>query len=144
MNSSNSLKKAFIDEIERSSYKVMKNRVIYLLKYELISNFIDNKKSVEIISEIIETIIEKIIRKVIQNFGSISNIVRYCLTNFFKINQEFTSDEFYEVIEMNFYYYDKTTYSKYLNNEISKLIESVKDKRKVYFVKDINEKYFHI
>jgi len=144
MNSVDSLKNEFINEIKRSPFKDMKNRVIFLLKYQMISKFIDNKKTVEDISEIIDTIIRNIIKKTIQNFGSISNIIRYCITNFFKINQEFTTDDVYEIIGNIFYDYDKTKYSKYICNEKSKLIKSVKDKRKVYCVKNHGEKYFHM
>ncbi len=145
MNSIEYLKKKFINEIKNCPYKYAKNRVIYLLKYQMISKFINDKKTVDQISEIVETIIENIIKKVVQHFGSISDIVRYCLTNFFKINQEFTTDELYEKIGQNFFYYDKSNYSKYINNQIKLgLIESVKDKSKVYCIKNHSEKYFHI
>lgn len=144
MNSIDFIKQEYIDEIEKSQYKDVKYRVIYLLKYQMISKFIKNKKTVDAISEIVETIIENIVKKVIQNFGSISNITRYCLTNYFKINQEFTTDELYEIIGSIFYYYDKTKCSKYLNNQVPKYIKSVKDKRKVYCIINHDEKYFHI
>lgn len=144
MNSIDFIKQEYIDEIEKSQYKDVKYRVIYLLKYQMISKFIKNKKTVDAISEIVETIIENIVKKVIQNFGSLSNITRYCLTNYFKINQEFTTDELYEIIGNIFYYCDKTNCSKYLNNQMPKYIKSVKDKRKVYCIISHDEKYFYI
>ncbi len=144
MSSIDLIKKKYIAEIEKSPYKDVKHRVLYLLKYQMISKFIKNKETVDAISEIVETIIENIVKKVIQNFGSISNIIRYCLTNYFKINQEFTTDELYEIIGNIFYYYDKTKCSKYLNNQIPKFIKSVKDKRKRYYIINHEEKYFHI
>lgn len=144
MNSIEYLKKEIIDEVIKSPYKDMKDRVIYLLKYQMISNIVKDKKIADEISEIIEIIIENSIKKVIQNFGSISNIIRYCLTNFFEINQEFTTDDLYEIIEKNFYYYDKTKYSKYLINQIPKFIESVKEKRAAYYIKNHDKKYLKV
>ena len=144
MNFLESLKKDLIEEIETSPFKDMKFRVLYLLRYQLISKFINNPKKVDDISTIIEIIFEAIIKKFVQNFGSISNIIRYCLTNFFEINEEFTTDELYKVIKENFYYYDKTKYSKYLINQVPKYIKSAKEKRKTYCVIKRDKKYFHI
>lgn len=137
MNSINSLKKDIKNEINGSPYRDVVDNVLNLLKYQIRKYFIEDNEKIDKLTSIIESLIGEIIGKTLENLGHSSHIIKYCINNFFEVGQEFTTDEFYDVIKNRLHHSNKTIYSKYINNESrpAGMLERVIDKMKTYRIK---------